>query len=60
MTAVDTTGSRTRRERNDAVPLSTRVSIPTRDLIDDVAEREGISIRDVVEQAILARWGSAA
>jgi hypothetical protein len=40
--------------------MSVRVSLPTRDLIDDVAEREGISIREVIERAVANTWGRSA
>lgn len=38
--------------------VNVRVSPSTRALIDEVVAREHISIRDVVEQAVLERWGS--
>lgn len=41
-----------------AVSFSTRIALPSRWLIDEVVAREGISIRDVIEQALEARWGS--
>ena len=41
-----------------AVSFSTRIALPSRWLIDEVVAREGISIRDVVEQALEAKWGS--
>lgn len=49
-----------RRERDVAVTLSTRIALSKRDLIDDVVQREGISIREVIEQALEAKWGSGA
>jgi hypothetical protein len=59
MTAVDGTRSTPRpRRREIAVQLNTRVSLASRDLVDDVAAREGLSIREVVEQALAAKWGS--
>ncbi len=55
MTTTLTPASRT---RDVAVQLNTRVSLQTRDLIDEVAEREGISIRSVIESALIEKWGS--
>ena len=46
------------RKRDIAVSFSTRISLPTRDLLDAVALREGLSLRETVEQAIEFRWGS--
>lgn len=46
------------RTKEIAVSLSTRISLSSRNTIDDIVESEGISIRDVIEQAIEARWGS--
>ena len=48
------------RKRDLVVQLSTRISVESRDLIDDVVDREGLSIRDIVEQAVKAKWGTAA
>lgn len=53
--------SRMRKPRDITVQLGTRVSVPVRDLLDDVIERgEAASIREAVEQAIMQKWGSAA
>jgi tyrosyl-tRNA synthetase len=41
-----------------AVQLNTRVSLQTRNLIDDIVLREGLNIREIVEQAIAAKWGT--
>ncbi|TQL46850.1 hypothetical protein [Subtercola boreus] len=58
MTAVENKPARhTRRTRELVVQLNTRVSLESRDLIDEIASREGLSIRSVVEQAIEAQWG---
>ena len=46
------------KKRDIAVSFSTRLSLSTRDLLDVVAEREGLSLREIVEQAIEAKWGS--
>lgn len=46
------------RTKEIAVSLSTRISLSSRNTIDNIVDREGISIRDVLEQAIEARWGS--
>lgn len=46
--------------REIAVSFSTRISLETRDLIDEVVAREGISIREVVEQAVLTRCSAKA
>ena len=43
--------------RNVAVSMSTRISLSSRDLIDFVVARENITIREVIEQALVARWG---
>ncbi|BDZ52547.1 hypothetical protein GCM10025867_47880 (plasmid) [Frondihabitans sucicola] len=52
---------RPRRPRDITVQLGTRVSVPVRDLLDEVIERgEAASIREAVEQAIMQKWGSAA
>jgi predicted HicB family RNase H-like nuclease len=40
------------------VTLNTRVELSTRELLEDAAAREGISLRAAVEQAIQAKWGS--
>jgi hypothetical protein len=53
--------ARPRKPRDLTVQLGTRVSLPVRDLLDDVIDRgEAASIRDAIEQAILEKWGSAA
>jgi hypothetical protein len=52
--------ARERRARDLAVNISTRVSLPVRDLLDEVVDREGISIREAIEVAIKEKWGSAA
>lgn len=57
MTAVEP--RTTRRRRPVAVTLNTRVSLDIRRMIEDVAEREDLSIREVVETALLEKWGSA-
>lgn len=49
---------RLRRDIDVAVTISTRISLSKRHLIDDVVDREGISIREVIEQALEARWGT--
>ena len=58
--AIDNVPGATRDSRDIAVSLSTRIALSKRDLIDDVVEREGISIREVIERALDAKWGSAA
>jgi hypothetical protein len=61
MTDLVSTKSRVRKPRDITVQLGTRVSVPVRDLLDDVIERgEAASIREAVEQAIMQKWGSAA
>jgi hypothetical protein len=60
MTTTDGATSRQRRERDVAVNISTRLSLPVRDLLDDAVDREGISIREAIEVAIREKWGSAA
>ena len=40
-----------------AVQFGTRISLPVRELIDEVSRRDGIKIREVVEQAIRAQYG---
>jgi hypothetical protein len=47
-----------RHNRAIAVQLNTRVSLETRDLIDDVVLREGLNIREVIEQAIAEKWAT--
>lgn len=56
MTAVEQRTAR--RRRPVAVTLNTRVSLDIRRMIEDVAEREDLSIREVVETALLEKWGS--
>jgi hypothetical protein len=52
---------RVRKPRDITVQLGTRVSVPVRDILDDVIDRgEAASIREAVERAILEKWGSAA
>lgn len=60
MSAVEDRSSRPpqRRPREIVVQMNTRISLETRSLIDDVAYREGLSIREVLEQAVVAKWGS--
>ena len=61
MTDLASAKSRVRKPRDITVQLGTRVSVPVRDLLDDVIERgEASSIREAVEQAIVQKWGSAA
>lgn len=45
------------RGRELTVPFSTRIAIDISEIIDDVAAREGLTIRSVVEQAIQDKWG---
>lgn len=52
---------RARKPRDITIQLGTRVSLPIRELLDDVIDRgDAASIRDAVEQAIVEKWGSAA
>ena len=61
MTDLASATPRVRKPRDITVQLGTRVSVPVRDLLDDVIERgEAASIREAVEQAIMQKWGSAA
>ena len=62
MSAVPDGSSRPprRQTREIVVQMNTRVSLVTRALIDEVAYREGISIREVLERAVDAKWGSGA
>lgn len=55
---TDTQKTSRKQPKEIAVSLSTRISLSSRNTIDDIVDREGISIRDVIEQAIEARWGS--
>lgn len=60
MSAVgDTTARPQRRQREVVVQMNTRIALTTRTLIDDIAYREGLSIREVIERAIEATWGSS-
>ena len=47
-----------RRSPEPTVQVNVRVSPATRDLIAEIVDRDGLSIREVVEQAIEANWGS--
>lgn len=59
MTVANTTSNRKpQRERQVVVQLNTRVSLESRNLIDDVATSQGLSIRTVIEQALENTWGS--
>jgi hypothetical protein len=61
MTDMTAPKARARKPRDLTVQLGTRVSVPVRDILDDVIDRgEAASIREAVEQAILEKWGSAA
>lgn len=58
MTSIENKPSmRTHRKRELVVQLNTRVSLESRELIDEIASREGLSIRSIVEQAIEGQWG---
>lgn len=50
----------TKGRREVAVQLNTRVSLDTRDLIDEIARERGMNIRAVVEQAIERTWRAEA
>lgn len=56
-----TFGRRPGRPRREVtVPFSTRLTPETLQMIDEAAEREDLTIRAVIEQAIAARWGNKA
>ncbi|SDI70605.1 hypothetical protein SAMN04488693_11936 [Arthrobacter subterraneus] len=48
-----------KRKREATFPFSTRLSEEVLGILEDAVAREGITIRDAVEQAIRGRWGSA-
>ncbi len=54
-TSIDTKGNH---QREITLQLNTRVSLATRDLIDSAAQANGLSIREVIERALAATWGS--
>lgn len=47
-----------KRKREATFPFSTRLSEEVLGILEDAVAREGITIRDAVEQAIRGRWGS--
>ncbi|QNE48666.1 hypothetical protein F1C58_16545 (plasmid) [Glaciihabitans sp. INWT7] len=57
MTVIDISGKR-RRPREISVQMNTRVSLVTRELLDDVVVAHGITLREAVEMAIEEKWGS--
>ena len=49
-----------RPRREATVPFSTRLAPEYLQMIDEAAEREGLTIRAITEQAIAHRWGDKA
>ncbi|MEZ2390653.1 hypothetical protein AB6813_14105 [bacterium RCC_150] len=49
--------SRKANRREVTFPLSTRISEEVSDILYSTAEEEDMSVREVIEQAIKARWG---
>ena len=47
------------RRRELLAQLNTRISVPSRDLVDTIAARDGISIRAVVERALMQTYADA-
>lgn len=44
--------------KEPVIQLNTRIALSYRDLIDDVAEREGLSIRAIIETALDRTYGT--
>jgi hypothetical protein len=51
--------SRKANRREVTFPLSTRISEEVSDILYSTAEEEDMSVREVIEQAIKARWGKS-
>ena len=58
MTDIKSATRPIRRPPEPTVQVNVRLSPATRDLIAEISDRDGLTIREVVEQAIEANWGS--
>lgn len=47
-----------RKKREATIPIGPRISVSVMEILDKAVEEHGISQRQAIEEAIVARWGS--